>query len=44
MKSLATKQQQILSFIRIYNARKGESPTVREISAMHSDLAPQTAW
>ena len=31
MKRLTEKQKQILSFIRVYKAKAGESPTVREI-------------
>ena len=31
MKRLTNKQQQILSFIRVYKAKTGESPIVREI-------------
>jgi len=31
MKRLTDKQQRILSFIRVFTAKTGESPTVREI-------------
>ncbi|MDF1742437.1 MAG: LexA family transcriptional regulator [Gimesia sp.] len=31
MKKLTERQKQILSFIRIYKAKTGETPTVREI-------------
>jgi len=31
MKRLTNKQSSILNFIRIYKAKSGESPTVREI-------------
>ncbi|QDT26874.1 LexA family protein [Gimesia panareensis] len=33
MKRLTVKQQAILSFIRVYRARAGAAPTVREIGA-----------
>ena len=33
MKRLTEKLQSILSFIRVYRAKAGESPTVREIGA-----------
>jgi len=31
MKKLTARQKQILSFIRVYKAKTGEAPTVREI-------------